>query len=285
MIQQRLHEDDVTGHILDSEANDEWEKLILPAEYEGERFVSSLGEKFNDPRNEMGEILWPKRFGKEQLDYEKKIKGEKYFAGQYQQRPSPIAGNTFKREWFENWILNTDVVERFISWDTAASIGNGSAYSACTVGELTSDYRLFIREIWRDRLEFPQLQKAIEDMAKKYKHKLNRIIIENKSSGTSVLQALQQSSGDEIADLLFGFNPVGKKEERGSIISIWCENGSIILPPPNEMNPWLFEFEEELFNFPNCKYKDQVDSFNQLVFYLRRYLAEGHKYRKENNVK
>jgi predicted phage terminase large subunit-like protein len=279
LIQQRLHDEDVTGHILSSEAGNEWEKLILPAEYEGTRYVSSLGEKYNDPRTEMGTPLWIERFGLEALAYEKKIKTANFYAGQYQQRPSPIAGNIFKKEWFTNRKLNTDIIARYISWDTASSISDSAAYSSCTVGEITSKYQLYIREVYREKLEFPQLKNAIEVMAKRYKYKLNGIIIESKSSGISVEQSLRQSSEDWIKPLLVPFTPTADKVTRAYQTALWCENGSVLLPPPDESTPWLFDFEEELFTFPNSKFKDQTDSCNQLVLYLENYLSAGLKAR------
>lgn len=271
VIMQRLHEDDLTGHLLKGKEN--FELLCLPAEYEGVRFNSSIG--FVDPRIEQGELLWPSRYGKEEIEKLKAVLSEIGIAGQLQQRPSPISGHIFKKSWFINRESPTNFIARYISWDTASAVSETAAYSACTVGELLPDYRLFIREVYRDKLEFPQLRRAIEDVAKRYKHKLCGIVIESKSSGLSVIQSLAQSTEDEISSLLVPFTPTTDKAARGQNASLWCSNGSVILPPPNEINPWLFEFEDELFNFPNSKFKDMTDSFNQLIIYLENYLAEG----------
>lgn len=275
VIQQRLHEDDLTGHLL--KGKEKYELLVLPAEYEGIRFKSSIG--FTDPREEIGELLWKDRFGNDEIQSLKNQLSELGIAGQLQQRPTPISGNIYKKEWFINRDSITDFVARYISWDTASSISEGAAYTSCTVGELTPDYRLFIREVYREKLAFPQLRNAIEEMAKKYKHELRGIIIESKSSGISVIQTLQQSTDESIQGLLVPFTPTSDKVSRAFNASIWCENGSVLLPPPDENFKWLFDFEEELFNFPNSKYKDQVDSFNQLILYLEHYLAEGKRYR------
>lgn len=64
IIQQRLGEDDLTGHVLEKELG--WTHLMLPMEYEPERsFVTSIGWK--DPRTEPGELLFPDRFGAEDI--------------------------------------------------------------------------------------------------------------------------------------------------------------------------------------------------------------------------
>ncbi len=61
IIQQRLAEDDLTGHVLEKNVG-EWTHLCLPMRYEKSRaFVTSIG--WEDPRSEEGELLWPDRFG------------------------------------------------------------------------------------------------------------------------------------------------------------------------------------------------------------------------------
>jgi len=276
VIMQRLHEDDLTGYLL-SKKSPKYEHLCLPMEYEGERFVSSIG--FKDPRTEIGQLLWEERFSQEEVQTLKSELGEMGTAGQLQQRPAPEKGFIFKQAWFNLRLHEPEIIARWISWDTASATGKTSAYSACTVGGLMPDYRLLIEEVYREKLEFPQLNSAIEHMAKKYAYKLNGIIIENKSSGISVLQSLAQSAPEEIASLLVSFNPVGSKDERGKHASIWCENGSVVLPQISDNRPWLFDFENELFTYPSSKYKDQVDSFNQLILYLQHFLARGYQAR------
>lgn len=62
VIQQRLGEADLTGHILSKPSGKDWTHLMLPAEYEPQRaFVTSIG--WEDPRTEPGELLWPERMG------------------------------------------------------------------------------------------------------------------------------------------------------------------------------------------------------------------------------
>jgi phage terminase large subunit-like protein len=78
---------------------------------------------------------------------------------------------------------------------------------------------------------------------------------------------LQQTADPEIAEKLVPYNPKGDKEKRGYEASKWCEKGVVHLPPPSDKYPWLYEFEDELFSFPDSIYKDQVDAFNQLILY------------------
>ena len=274
LIMQRLHDEDLCGHII--ERGDPWELLILPAEWEGvTRFHSSIG--FVDPRTEVNELLWEAHIGRKELDVLKLPLSEIGVAGQFQQRPTPLVGAIFKREWFTLRKESMPCVGRYFSWDTAASIEDTAAYTCGIVGELTPDYRLYIRDIWRKKIEFPQLQYAIEEQAKKYggmKSLYTRdIIIENKSSGIQVIQSMKQIS--PFADKVMPYTPKGDKIARAYEAAKWCEKGCVILPPPSGDADWMMDWEAELFNFPNSAFKDQVDAFSQLCDYLSYYLAEG----------
>jgi len=270
LIMQRLHDDDLCGHVL--AGKNEWEQLILPAEYEGPRFTSSIG--YTDPRKEQGELLWPEHFGAKEIQTMKNDLSDIGIAGQLQQRPTPLLGAIFKKEWFNQRVASMPCVARYFSWDTAASIEDTAAYTCGIVGELAPDYRLFIRSIWRDRIEFPQLQYAVEGQVNRFGGKMLRdIIIENKSSGIQAIQSMKQTS--KYKDSVMPFNPKGDKVARAYECAKWCEKSMVILPPPNEENPWMLDFEDELFLFPNSRYKDQVDALSQLCDYLSFYLAEG----------
>jgi predicted phage terminase large subunit-like protein len=264
LIGQRLHENDIFGYLEDK--GEHYEQIILPAEYEGVRYQSTVG--LDDPRTVENELLWPGRFGAKELADLKVSLGELGVAGQLQQRPSIQQGNIFKKDWFTHR-ENSDTLFRLLSFDTAASTSKTAAYTACTVGEVTTDYKLFIREVWRDRVDFPDLQKQIERLAQKYRDKLHYILIENKSSGISVIQSIQKSSPDWIARMIVPISVKADKDTRANSAAIWASQGCISLSNDLEV------FEQELFTFPNSKYKDQTDSFTQLVDYVSNYLEAG----------
>jgi len=272
LIMQRLNEDDPTGHVVDK--NSGWEQIILPVEYEGNRMLNS---QFKDQRTVVGELLWEKRMGEKEIKSLKADLSEQMYAAQYQQRPSPILGNIFKRDWFANRYENLPISGIFISADTAASVGTDSARSAIVVGGLTEDYRLLPIDVIIGKWEYPQLVEELVKVCTKYKNNLYELIIENKSSGISAVQTLRQTAPDWLQDKIKAWNPSSKmsKSERAGVYSKWCEKGCVILPPPQSGTSWLLEFEEEIFNFPNGKYKDQTDSFVMLIAYLENYLAEG----------
>jgi hypothetical protein len=95
VVMQRCHQQDLSGHLLEQGG---WEHLCLLAEYEGPSRTTSIG--FTDLRTEPGELLWPERFGRKEIDELKVSLGSYGAAGQLQQRPSPSGGGMFKRHWF-----------------------------------------------------------------------------------------------------------------------------------------------------------------------------------------
>lgn len=285
IIMQRLHHGDLTGHVLrKAEATDlRYEHLCLPAEYEPRVYVSAIG--FSDPRKEAGELLWPERFGREELETLKQELGsERVIAGQLQQRPAPESGNIFLREWWEGrnrWDATERkwshlCVGRWITIDTALKDDQTNDYTAWGVYELWRDYRLAKRDAGWKRLQFPQLAQQIGDLARRwdYDHKLKGIIIEDKGSGTSALQTLRQGA-DDIAALLVEFLPKGSKEQRARQASLWCERGMVLLPFPSDAAPWLLEWEKVLYDFPAVVHDDTVDELTMMILYLENYLAEG----------
>lgn len=198
------------------------------------------------------------------------------------------AQDIFSREWFSERRFDAAdqrhvnaCVGRWISWDTAFMDTDSAAYTACVVGELTPDYRLFIREVWRDKLTFPNLMAQIERKAVEHNAdgKLQAVIIESKASGISAYQTITETSDAWLAALVRPFAPQGSKEQRAELAAVWCKQGCVWLPEPAQSAPWLFAFEEEFFAFPDSPFKDQVDASGQLILYLSHYLNQGREAR------
>lgn len=280
LIMQRLHEDDPAGHILNKDGS-RWEQLILPAEYEGERFVSSLG--FVDFRTEMGQLLWPERFGTEFVENLKVELGSEYLiASQLQQRPVPEGGNAFKQEWFNERLSGYKIAGYYLSIDTASTVGENSAKSAILVGALTGDFRLVPVYVWAGKVTFTVLVDKIEEVAKLFREKLFGVVIEAKDNGRAAIDTIEANSPKWLAEKVHPFIPPAKPDKigRARVASKWCENGSVCLPVPSDENAdWLLDFEDQLFKFPSGKYKDMVDCLVQLIFVLVEALSRGHQHR------
>ena len=160
IIMQRLHEDDVIGHVL---AQEPWEELLFPAIAEAEeehRIETMWGSRCF--RRRRGEALHPEREPLETLDRIRRTIREYNFAGQYQQSPAPLGGGLVKAEWFKRYREN-DRPERFDrivqSWDTANKASELSDFSVCTTwGVKGKD--LYLLAVFRRRLEYPALKRS-----------------------------------------------------------------------------------------------------------------------------
>jgi phage terminase large subunit-like protein len=191
----------------------------------------------------------------------------------------------FRREWWRgrNRYDATDpaygnrCIARYISWDTGLKDKKTSAYSAAVVLELLPDYRLLVREVWREKLIFPDLVPEIEGLARRYNRdgKLRGVLIEDKASGISAYQTIQETSPAWLREITIPFEPHGDKSQRGQQAAVWCKLDCVLHPAPSERAPWLYDFEAELFAAPEAEYMDQHDAYVQGIIYLEHLLAEG----------
>ena len=179
IIMQRLHEDDLVGHVLGQEP---WEVLSFPAIAEAEE--AHQIETIWGPRcfaRRQGEDLHPDREPLETLEHIRRTIGEYNFAGQYQQSPAPLGGGLVKAEWFKRYGANErpESFESILqSWDTANKATELSDFSVCTTwGVRGKD--LFLLGVFRRRLEYPALKRAVREQQSLFN--ANVVLIEDKA--------------------------------------------------------------------------------------------------------
>lgn len=302
VVQQRCSELDISGHIISNEAED-WVCLILPFEYESDREcvtvpVGGSATPWRDPRMDDGEILWKERFRPEDLKRLKKaMASEVEIAGQLQQRPAPAEGSIIKRPWFQIWASKSPPKMLFSlqAWDTATSMKKTSAYSAQTTwgvfneGEVPN---IVLLGSWRDRVEFPQLYHTVKYMGSDWrvkevskpenewvpdinpdgKHAPDVILIEDKSSGTQLLQTIRKLNFGNTMLLPFNPNKFGDKMERVRAVSHIIEAGRVWVPgqPPNFLipRPMAKMVLDMCAMFPNGASRDVVDTVSMALLWL-----------------
>src|SRR5437660_1834498 len=163
IIMQRLHEDDLVGHVL---AQEPWEVVRFPAIAEADELHEI--ETIWGPRSFSRRRDEPLHADREPLDTLDRIRrtiGEYNFAGQYQQSPAPLGGGLVKAEWFKRYREN-ERPERFDrivqSWDTANKATELSDFSVCTTWGVKGK-NLFLLAVFRRRLEYPALKRAVRE--------------------------------------------------------------------------------------------------------------------------
>jgi len=260
IIMQRLHEDDLVGHVLEQE---HWDHVRLPAiaEEEETHFIETpFGTR--TVHRHIGEPLHSERESLAVLGHLRRTMGEYNFAGQYQQQPAPLGGGLIKRQWFKTYVPGEQPSKFEIvvqSWDTANKNTELSDYSVCTTWGLKRK-KLYLLNVHRKRLEFPELKRAIVSSAAHYR--ASNILIEDKASGTALIQDLIRDGVSGITR----YEPTMDKIMRLHSVSSTIENGFVYLPQEAE---WLAEYLHELTSFPATKHDDQADSTSQALDWVR----------------
>ncbi len=273
IVMQRLHEADLSGHVLEQ---GDYVHLRLPASFEGERIFSTapsdLGLIIRDPRREEGEPLWPKRFDQATLTRLATAMGGYAAAGQLQQRPAPASGGIFKRSWWRFFQHPPDKGLTLQSWDTAFKTGETNAWS---VGQtwLQAEDGFYLLDQFRRRLEYPELRRALVEQYEKWRPDV--VLVEDKASGQSLVQELKRATRLPLVALKV---PRGDKILRAHTVSPLVEAGKVAL---QRGAPWLEEFLDETSRFPNSAYADQTDSMTQALHYCTgksRYRTSGERH-------
>ena len=260
LIMQRLHEDDLVGHVMKQE---QWEMLRFPAiaeEDENHSIQTIFGRK--TIKRERGEALHAQREPLATLAQLREVQGEYNFSGQYQQSPAPLGGGLVKSEWFKRYSaaeLPADFEMIFQSWDTANKPGELNDHSVCTTWGV-KDKNLYLLHVYRQRLGYPELKRTVLDQL--HSHSAKTVLIEDKASGTQLIQDLTADGVHSIKKYV----PTMDKVMRLHSVTNMIENGSVHLP---EKAFWIGEYLHELAIFPNGKYDDQVDSTSQALDWFK----------------
>lgn len=286
VIMQRLHEADLTGHLLEKMQADSHriEHLCLPAEYEPTDRATSLG--WRDPRTEPGDLLWPERFTPSAIADLKRDMSSYAVAGQLQQRPAPDEGGILKKAAWRYWkpagvklpavvirledntlleIEAVDLPEAFDqmlqSWDCAFKDTKTSDFVAGQVIARRGANK-YMLDYYKERIDITGTMKQITAWAGKWNRAIAKLI-EDKANGTAVIQMLR----DRIAGLI-AIEPEGGKISRAHAVAPEVEAGNVYLPHP-ALYPWVNEFIESCAGFPNLAHDDDVDAFTQALIYMQ----------------
>src|SRR5690606_13267919 len=248
IIMQRLHEEDLTGYLLERMQSDgeHYEHLCLPAEYEPTSRVTCIG--WSDPRTEPNQLLWPERFSREAIDGLKRDLGSYGAAGQLQQRPAPAEGGMLKRRWWRFWIPkgrdlspvttrladgsiyehpqvelpDIDELELLQSWDMAFKDTKNSDFVAGQVwGRKGADKFLLDQRL--ARLDITASIRAVLDMSEKWPQATLKLV-EDKANGPAVIGMLRGKLPGLVA-----VDPKTSKEGRVAAVAPEIEAGNVYL--------------------------------------------------------
>lgn len=244
LVLTRWHQDDLAGWLLREHAAEGWQVVSFPA-------LANEGDLLGRAE---GEALWPERYNREYLLGVRAQQGSTLFTSQYQQEPTLAEGAIFKRSWWHYYTAEM-VPKRFsrviLSLDTAQKTGAQNDYSAgVVIGATGNSY--FVLDLWRERVEYPDLKKRVVGLCAKWRPSL--VLIEDKASGISLIQTLKKETGLPIKGI-----PVDRdKISRASGVTGHIESGLVYLPKDAD---WLDDFLDELSGFPASAHDDITDAF------------------------
>ena len=263
VIMQRLHADDLTGHLLKKYSN-YYDHINFPAEKK-DNIKPLEFDKYYEKN-----VLWDSLFPKEELVKFQENMNDNNYAGQYLQNTVLESGRIWQPSWFQKWEdtqLPDSVVGYVLSWDTAFKDKAKSDYSSCAIFALLGSNKYLLVRILRQKLQFPELKEVNKSLFLQYRP--TNILVEDKASGQSLIQELQRDSS--ISCPITAIKPNGNKTLRAEIVSpilqqgkVWYYNGD-----------WYADFLEEVSNFPNCAHDDQIDSISQFLLWSSQLKSQG----------
>lgn len=219
VIMQRISENDPSAFILNGNMGGEWTHLKIPAVLDEEAF-QKLPEKYQvlidkGPVTNKGRFsYWPyKEPLNELLTMERGDGADQsgarisrhVFASQYQQNPVALGGNIIRGEFFERYSVLPLLRYRKIYADTAQKTAERNDYSVFELWGKGRDGRIYLIDMIRGKWTAPELKSRAIAFWNKHRDvnpddygQLREMVVEDKSSGTGLIQDIQTNKLNPI---------------------------------------------------------------------------------------
>jgi predicted phage terminase large subunit-like protein len=237
VIMQRLHEEDLSGFLLNDGSGEKWDHLCLPA----------LDEENN--------ALWKDKHSFEELEQIRQA--NRYnFAGQYMQIPSPAEGGEWRKDWFV--IMDkSEVPLQSLKWeliiDGAYTKDTKNDPSGFQIGAKWDNNYVILSSIDK-YLEMPELIKFLPNHILSSGVEVGLSLVEPKASGKSIVQIIRQQTKLNIAEIKSTFVN-SSKIENARACSHYVEGGRVVLIK----GAWNEAFLHQIAIFPNGKHDEHID--------------------------
>lgn len=247
-VMQRIHVDDFAAMLM-ADTTEKWESLVLPA--------------LVDSGKPTERALWPAKHTRERLVALRDSADpatRRAFQAQMQQQPTTPGGELIKGEWFPRYRMPPKMKFRHIYVDTAQKTAERNDYTVFADYGLGEDGKLYVLDVLRGKWESPDLKVKAKDFWEARRADKNGTIrkfrVEDKSSGTGLIQDLKRGGGIPITGI-----PRGKdKYTRVLDVTDYIASGQVCLP---EEAPWVSAFITECEGFTaddTHAHDDQVDT-------------------------
>lgn len=249
-IQQRLHLEDLSGFLIDKYNFKTLKRPLIDSN---------------------GNCLIPKQYSPERIQ---ELQANAYmFAAQYQQEPVQQGGTMIRSEWFKYYTDMPEFKRVFMTGDTAQKTKEANDFSVfCVWGQFNQE--LYLLDLVRGKWESPELLIKCEAVIKKwqkFKKRLSEIILEDKASGTGLIQTLRRTCLTPIKALQVDKDKVTRVDDSTPFLS----NGYMYLPMGKEygFNPVLINECELFARDMSHSHDDIVDNITMAIQYVSKKIS------------
>lgn len=281
VIMQRVCPMDLSGWLLGGGSGEFWHHLVIPPEITEEDLDPSKWEEYQnewkygipvDHGLPLG-LVWEEKLSAADIAVKKALGGEWW--SQYRQKPKPVGGQMFSKEYFDYWDEHEGWQSEIVTGnrkmrlqyymifaDTAQKDGEQNDYSVFQLWARGPDQRIYLIDQIRGKWEAPELEVAARAFLDRYKYvphawgcEWRECVIEDKVSGTGLIQSITKDYSGRV---------VPKQRNRDKYVRA-CDaaphiKARKIVLPRNAI--WLADFLAEVEAFSRLmthKHDDQLD--------------------------
>ncbi len=256
ITQTRWHEDDLSGRLLELMHKNpqavQWDIVNYPA------IRVDIDDK-SDPR-EVGEALWPKKYGLEQLNQIKASAGARAWSSLYQQNPTPDGGGLFREEMFGFADLPGAYDFKFTTADTSYKEKQENDFTVFSVWGFKND-TLYLIDCFRKQIKAAEVEGQVEPYLKAHiQYGYRNTWVEPKGHGIYLNQTWARRSfhipSESDIKEFYSDRRFDKSQRANNVIPHLASRKVYISN--------AISFKEELLteclNFPRAKHDDFVDT-------------------------
>lgn len=283
LIMQRISNTDPTQFILDGNLQMDFKHVQIPAMLDDDFVSKHIPEKYysaidDSVRDDQGRFSY--------WEYKEPIKdlvamesgmgvdqaggrvSRHVFSSQYQQSPRAMGGNIIRSEMLMRYTIVPKINYRYVFADTAQKTSERNDYSVFQCWGMGADGKIYLLDQIRGRWEAPELLKRARAFWSKHKvldvdkfGALRKIKIEDKSSGTGLIQQLK-SGEPSLAIQPIPVEGIQRNKDKLTRVMDglpYIDAQMVCIP---EIAPWVSDYLEELEAFTaddSHAHDDQID--------------------------
>tara|TARA_R110000772_G_scaffold109924_1_gene213307 strand:- start:18745 stop:20247 length:1503 start_codon:yes stop_codon:yes gene_type:complete len=280
IILTRWHKNDLAGQLLQraAEGGEQFRVVSFPMEWDRDEPETHTLNDTTYKLREKDEILFPERMPKAFVE-QCKASGSLTWNALYQQRPTAKGGSLIRSEWFGEYSVLPKIKYSYVIGDTAQKIKERNDFSVFEHWGLGEDGYLYLIDLIRGKWESDELKKRCVAFWSKSKtnqgQSCRKLMIEDKASGTGLIQQIQKSVKPKIPVLAIQRNT--DKLTRFMDVQGYIESGYVKLPTDA---PWLNDFLTECeglqsdFKTHDDQIDPMIDAIDQMMDKKRPNLKE-----------